>query len=163
MIELQDGPLYKFSEWPNHQVPRLAAGVYTVWREDELLYAGMSGRAMKQEQLVATPGQARAAVGLWTRLKAHASGRRSGDQFSVYVCDRFVVPVLTPHQQAEIGHGHLSLDQLTRDYIHEHLGYRFLICRDGAEASEIERAVRAGSLEAGLPYLNPLKAKGRSD
>ncbi|MET9250281.1 hypothetical protein [Nonomuraea sp. NPDC003709] len=155
MNELQEGPLFKFSEWPNDQVPRLAAGVYTVWREDVLLYVGMSGRGRKQEQLVADPGQAGKPLGLWTRLQAHASGRRSGDQFNVYICDRFVIPALTPQQQSEIGLGRLSLDRLTRDYVHQHLSYRFLICRDGEEAGRVERAVRAGALQAGFPYLNP--------
>ena len=50
--------------------------------------------------------------GLWTRLDSHASGRRSGDQFCVYVCDRFVVARLSDQQQAQIGDGLLSLDTL---------------------------------------------------
>jgi hypothetical protein len=45
------------------------------------------------------------ARGLWTRLNAHASGRRSGDQFCVYICNRFVVPELTPSQQRELAAG----------------------------------------------------------
>lgn len=47
-------------------------------------------------------------------LNSHAMGRRSGDQFCVYVCGRFVVPRLTSAQQAEVGDGRLSLDALTR-------------------------------------------------
>jgi hypothetical protein len=47
---------------------------------------------------------------------AHASGRRSGDQFNVYICDRFVIPALVPEQQSKIG---LCLDQLTGHYVHE--------------------------------------------
>jgi hypothetical protein len=50
----------------------------------------------------------------------------------------------------------LLLDRLTRDYIRGHLSYRFLVCRDGAAALATERAVRAGQLPAGRPYLNPL-------
>ena len=41
------------------------------------------------------PGLQDEAKWLWTRLGSHASGRRSGDQFNVYICDRFVVPALT--------------------------------------------------------------------
>jgi hypothetical protein len=48
--------------------------------------------------LLAPPAQDRVgaggrvvAKGLWTRLNAHASGRRSGDQFCVYIGDRQVV------------------------------------------------------------------------
>jgi hypothetical protein len=34
--------------------------------------------------------------------------------------------------------------------------YRYLVCRDGAEAVAVERSVRAGHLSVGRPYLNPL-------
>lgn len=156
MNELAAGPLFRFADWPNEQVPRRAAGVYTVWREDALIYAGMSGRGAQQEDFVAHSGQLAGAKGLWTRLNSHASGRRSGDQFNVYICDRFIVPALTPGQQREIGQGRLLLDQMTKAFIHEHLSYRFSIHRDGAQALAVERAVRSGSLPAGRPYLNPL-------
>jgi hypothetical protein len=66
------------------------------------------------------------------------------------------VPVLTPDQQRQIGHGELLLDQMTRSYIREHLGYRFMIYADGTEALAVEHAVRSGALPAGRPYLNPL-------
>ena len=90
------------------------------------------------------------------RLNSHASGRRSGDQFNIHICDRFIVPVLTPGQQRDVGGGRLSLDQLTRSYIREHLTYRFQVCPDGAAALAAERATRAGCLPVGRPYLNPL-------
>ncbi|MFC4122046.1 hypothetical protein ACFO0F_56385 [Nonomuraea zeae] len=157
MKVLQEGPLFKFSDWPNDLVPDIAIGVYTVWHGDMLLYAGMSGRELRPEQLEIQPGQPRKPQGLWTRLRAHASGRRSGDQFNVYICDRLVIPTLTPEQQADLGRGHLSLDQLTRDYIRKHLGYRFLTCTSASKAREIESVVRAGGLRAGPPYLNPLR------
>ena len=156
MNALQDGPVFEFAAWPSGQVPRRAAGVYTVWRQDEFIYAGMSGRAAQSGDFVARPDQPGMAMGLWTRLNSHASGRRAGDQFNVYICDRFIVSVLTPQQQYEVGRGQLLLDRLTRDYIREHLSYRFLVCRDGAAALATERAVRAGQLPAGRPYLNPL-------
>jgi hypothetical protein len=82
------------------------------------------------------------------------SGR--GDQFNVYVCDRFVGPALTPGQQREIADGRLLLDQMTRSFIREHLGYRCAIHPDGTTALAAERAVRAGGLAAGKPFLNPL-------
>jgi hypothetical protein len=94
--KLEAGSLHRFQDWPNDQVPKRAAGVYTVWDGDRLLYVGMSGRAMAAEDLEVSPNGRVVAKGLWTRLNAHASGRRSGDQFCVYVCDRFVVPTLTP-------------------------------------------------------------------
>ena len=127
-----------------------------MWREDAFIYVGMSGRGAQQEDFVAQSGQPAAAKGLWTRLNSHASGRRSGDQFNVYICDRFIVPALTPDQQREIGQGRLLLDQMTKAFIRDQLSYRFTVHRDGTEALAVERAVRAGSLPAGRPYLNPL-------
>ena len=154
--ELARGTLFQFADWPSDLVPRRAAGVYTVWREEEFVYVGMSGRGAQREDFVANSGRPSQAKGLWTRLNSHASGRRSGDQFNVYVCDRFIVPTLTPAQQHQIGHGDLLLDQMTRSYIREHLGYRFAIYADGTKALAVEHAVRGGALPAGRPYLNPL-------
>ena len=91
MQELAAGPLFRFADWPSDLVPRRAASVYTVWRDDEFIYVGMSGRGAQREDFVADPGQRSQARGLWTRLNSHASGRRSGDQFNVYICDRFIV------------------------------------------------------------------------
>jgi len=66
--ELQAGPAFKFADWPNGQVPRRAAGICTVWRGEELIYAGMSGRGAQAEDFVAAPGPAGKPMGLWTRL-----------------------------------------------------------------------------------------------
>ena len=156
MHELEAGPLFRFANWPNEHVPRRTAGVYTIWREGAFIYVGMSGRGAQHEDFVAPSGQLAEAKGLWTRLNSHASGRRSGDQFNVYICDRFIVPALTPNQQRDIEEGRLLLDQMTKRFIREHLSYRFMIQHDGTGALAVERAVRAGSLPAGRPYLNPL-------
>ena len=151
---LQDGTALKFADWPDGGVPRRTAGVYTIWRQQNLLYAGMSSRGARVEHFTANNNGK--AIGLWTRLNSHASGRRSGDQFNVYICDRFIVPALTRDQQQAIASGQLLLDHLTRDFIRQNLTYRYLVCQDGTEALEIERSVRAGQLPAGRPYLNPL-------
>jgi hypothetical protein len=158
--ELEAGPLHRFVDWPNEQVPKRAAGVYTVWEGDRLLYVGMSGRAMTAEDLEVGDGGRVAPKWLWTRLNAHASGRRSGDQFCVYVCDRFVVPALTRSQQQRLAARTLSLDSLTRAFVRERLAYRFVVTADGREAARLEEAVRRGALSAGKPYLNPLARGG---
>lgn len=160
VLELQDGTALKFADWPDVGLPRRAAGVYTIWRQENLLYAGMSGRGAKAELFTLSSEGKRA--GLWTRLNSHASGRRSGDQFNVYICDRFVVPALTRDQQQAIASGQLLLDRMTRDFIRQNLTYRYLVCRDGTEALKIERSIRAGQLPAGRPYLNPLLRLPRS-
>ena len=113
----------------------------------------MSGRGAQAEDFTVSSGGK--ASGLWTRLNSHASGRRSGDQFNIYICDRFILPILNRDQQQALASGELLLDRITRDFIRQNLTYRYLVCRDGTEALEIERSVRTGRLAAGRPYLNP--------
>ena len=151
---LEAGPSHRFSDWPNPSVPKVAAGVYTVWEHGRLIYVGMSGRALTAEDIDA-PDEPTKAKGLWTRLDSHASGRRSGDQFCVYVCDRFVVPQLSAQQQAEIGEGRLSLDALTRKHIRDNFEYRYVTVGNGKDAFALERDVQRGALSIGKPFLNP--------
>jgi hypothetical protein len=51
---------------------------------------------------------------------------------------RFVVPALTPSQQQELAAGRVSLDDLTRRFVRDHLTYRFVVTADGAEAARLE-------------------------
>ena len=111
---------------------------------------------MTAEDLEVSDGGRVVAKGLWTRLNAHASGRRSGDQYCVYIGDRFVVSALTASQQQQLAAGSLSLDSLIRAFVRERLAYRFMVTADGTEAAKLEGAVRRRALSAGTPYLNPL-------
>src|SRR5690348_11758935 len=127
LTDLVNGPLYRFADWPNALVPRFAAGVYTVWQSDgRFVYVGMSVRSITQ----ATEAPKRA-YGLYTRLHSHAGGRRSGDQFCVYVADRLVLPTLSTDDIENVASGRHQLDAIVRRHIHEHLGYRFLVVPDG--------------------------------
>ena len=147
---LETGDAHHFGDWSNSPAPRGPTGVYTVWRGAEFVYAGMAYRDAGD---TANP-QAR---GLWGRLRSHASGRRSGDQFCIYICDRYVLPRLSLEDIRAVGEGRLSLDTLTRDYIREHLGYRYLQTESGLEARSVERLVRGGQLPSRRkPMLNPL-------
>src|SRR5262249_3570062 len=83
--ELRRGPAHRFAEFATAGalVPRSGAGIYTVWDDaGELIYVGIAGR---------NPNGS----GLASRLRSHVSGRRSGDQFCVYVADHYVMPELT--------------------------------------------------------------------
>jgi hypothetical protein len=92
--------------------------------------------------------------GLHGRLKSHYQGRRSGDQFCVYVADRFVLAELTDDERAAISEGGLSMDQKVRDYVRAHLGFRYVEVEDYATAMEAENAVKQGALGS-APLLNP--------
>ena len=153
--ELETGELHLFADWPNEAVPAVAAGAYTVWEGERLVYSGMAGRSLTEESILEHRDDPTRVTGLRSRLASHASGRRSGDQFCVYVADRFVLPRLEPKQIQGIAAGATPLDTLVREYIHDRFGYRFIEAANGTEARELERAVREGQLSAGKPFLNP--------
>jgi hypothetical protein len=159
-IALEEGPLFPFKSWPNAGLRDVCAGVYTIWQGDKLLYVGMAGRALTEAQ-IALERQAnrRSPRGLFSRLKSHAAGRRSGDQFCLYVCDRLVLPGLTPEEIGKVGDGALKLDALVRAYVHEHLSYRFAETKDSRRAFTLEGEIRRGRLRAGKPFLNPAPGK----
>ena len=95
-----------------------------------------------------------AGSGPFGRLASHASGRRSEDQFCIYICDRLVLP--GPHNRfSEIAAGQLSLDILTREFIRAELGFRFITVADGSIALATERRIQRGALGCGKPILNP--------
>jgi hypothetical protein len=116
----------------------------------------MAGRSLTAESILEHRSDPTRVTGLRSRLASHASGRRSGDQFCVYVADRFVLPGLEPETIRAIAAGTTSLDAIVRDYIHSKFGYRFVEAADGAEARELEDQVRRGGLSAGPPILNPI-------
>ena len=152
---LASGDSHSFSDWPNPAVPRFGAGVYTVWHTDGgFIYVGMSGRGITQETATRN-----SPLGLYTRLASHASGRRSGDQFCVYVADRLVLPTLSPLDIAAISAGQHLMDAVVRRYIHENLRYRFLMVADGATGYRIEATIKDGDWESGRPLLNPRRLR----
>jgi hypothetical protein len=130
------GPVIAFHDWSTTVVPR-GPGVYTIWEGPVFIYAGIARQ------------------NLYTRLNAHAGGRRSGNQFCVYVCDRFVIPAITASEREQLKHGRYSLDQATREYIRTRLSFRYLATPDADTAILIERDAKRGVFSAGPPILNP--------
>ena len=85
--ELNRQPVHRFADWPNRDVPKGQPGVYLIYQGDRWIYIGMSFKNLQ------------------SRLNQHASGRRSGDQFCVYVSDRLVMKNLTDEQLEGISRG----------------------------------------------------------
>jgi hypothetical protein len=140
---LASGSRFRFADWPVREVPE-SPGLYTIWDADDFLYVGMAGRGIATRSL------------LRGRFTSHASGRRSGDQFCLYVCDRLIVPHLTADQLRGVGDGRLSLDAMTDRYVRERLLFRFVTAVDGQAALLLERDIkRRGLLTFGKPLLNP--------
>lgn len=147
------GPMHWFSDWPVGEVPQAGSLVYTIWnRSDAFVYVGISGRS------VTVSAKSKGPLG---RLASHASGRRSGDQFLIYVCDRLVLPRLG-NRIADIADGTVSLDGETKEYVRTNLGFRWLAMKDPAAAYALERALQAGEYDPpGKPLLNPLATRRR--
>lgn len=115
------------------------------------MYFGMSGREIEKVRREGSKKE----YGLVTRLRSHWSGRLSGDQFCVYVANRLVIPSLRPEHLPEFAKGKLTLDALTRIYIHQHFEYQYLITETSAEAFGIEAAAKRGDIFGQRPLLNP--------
>jgi hypothetical protein len=156
--ELESGPVYYFRDWPNPLVPQISAGVYTIWQEDSFIYVGMAGRSLSAEDITKHRNNPSKAIGLFSRLNMHALGRRSGDQFCVYVSDRLVLPRLSPAEISSIAAGKLRLDNLVKKYIYEYLSYRFVETPDSKSAYHLEAIIRKGVFNVGTPLLNPVGA-----
>jgi len=76
-------------------------------------------------------------------LVAHVQSFVAGEQ------QGFVVPALTPSQLQQLAAGSLSLDALTRRYVHDRLGYQYVVTADGATL-ELTAARLAHDFAAGL-------------
>lgn len=143
--ELEHGLLHRFADYATltKVIPSSGAGVYTIWDDDGgLVYAGIAGRNPEGK-------------GLASRLRSHANGRRSGDQFSVYVADHYVLAKLSREQIEAIRDSTLSMDALVREKIHSAFGFRFVTVEDYRTALQLETAIKSGRLKAGRPRLNP--------
>ena len=69
MIANRFSKKFKFKNWPNSKLPQVAAGVYVIWHDDQLIYAGMSGREIEK---AIKDGKKK--YGIITRLASHANG-----------------------------------------------------------------------------------------
>lgn len=145
--QLEHGPLHRFAEYATlgTVIPGSGAGVYTIWDDaGGLVYAGVAGR---------NP----AGAGLASRLRSHANGRRSGDQFCVYVADHYVLPELNREQIEAIRDSELSMDALVREKVQTSFAFRFIVVDDYRTALHVESLIKSGRLDAGQPRLNPTR------
>jgi hypothetical protein len=163
--QLANGSLHRFADWPNPEVRRVAVGIYSIWRNEEFVYVGIAGRNSEEKLLAAKPKSK--LCGLADRLRSHAHGRRSGDQFCVYVADRLVLPALTKDDIDGIASGRLSFDALVRSYIHQHLSYRYftfdgLTKQEQESARRLEQRIQSGDTPLGQPYAPLAANRGRA-
>ena len=131
-----------FKEDPKHHIPEYGSIMYSIWNKDEqFIYIGVAGTQTNGEKKPRS------------RIKAHRSGKRSGDQFCVYVHDYYVIPSLLDKGIYEPIRG--ALDQLTKEYIHNNFSYRFKLFEKGISSIQIkslENQIKKGIF--GKPFLN---------
>ena len=139
-------PSFSFKDNPRHIIPDKGSILYSVWDgEEQFIYIGISGlqKSLSRRNPI-------------SRMQSHASGRRSGDQFCIYVHDYFVVPQLDLQQYDFVRGG---LDRLTKQYIQEELFYRFVVIQNEESIQlvrKIENELKTGFKDFGKPLLNDI-------
>jgi predicted GIY-YIG superfamily endonuclease len=119
--QLNRQPAHAFADWPNREILKGQPGVYLVYQGSKWIYIGMSFKNLQ------------------SRLSSHASGRRSGDQFCVYVGDRLVMSKLSIDQMKGVFSGEVSLDDEIRKFVRAQLSYRYLLVQDDPTARVLEK------------------------
>ena len=133
-----------FSDDPRKFIPNTGSIIYSVWDKNEkFIYIGISGLQKSLEN--------RSPL---SRIISHASGRRSGDQFCIYIHDFYVIPKLIKKSDYNPSVG--ILDKLTKDFIRTNLSYRFVgfdLDNSDLIVRRLERKIKSGALGFS-PILN---------
>ena len=153
---LSNGKLLSFNDKPSWNVPNVSCGVYTVWKGDDFLYVGMSGRDINESNIKSLEIKGKK-IGLITRLESHASGQRSGDQFCVYISDLFVLQNLSSKDIVLISEKKKRMDEYVRSYIRSNLSFRFVLMKSGTDCFSLEKHIRSEGLNGILPSINGKK------
>ena len=139
-VELQE-----FNTKNINHTPSFGLIIYSVFLDrSEYIYVGIGGLSGKSVQ-DRNPR---------SRIIQHAQGRRSGDQFCIYIQDFYVIPELigskyTPKK------GYLDL--LTKQFIQSRLTYRYLVVQtDDSDqvVRKLEREMQRDQYGYGVPLLN---------
>ena len=155
---LRSGPTYAFADWPNSEMPKVSAGVYTIWdKAESFVYAGMAGARLKTVADFEVAAEKNKVKGMRDRLGSHASGHRSGDQFCIYVADFLVLPNLSIEEITAIYMHEIKMDILVKEHVHQNLSYRYCLTEDGDQARALEKLILNGAL-GNPPLLNPPKS-----
>ncbi len=140
-----DQPLRQFTNSNVNDIPSWGSIIYTVFLDStEYIYVGIGGLAGKTAQN-RNPR---------SRIMQHSQGRRSGDQFCIYIQDFYVIPELiglkyTPKKG--------FLDLLTKQFIQSRLTYRYLVVQtedSDQVVRQLERELQRDQYGHGVPLLN---------
>jgi hypothetical protein len=126
-------------------VPKMP-GCYLIWRSEELIYVGVSGKVSTKDNPKTSH--------LNQRLSDHFRGTKS-DVFPIKVFERIVLKQITGDEIQAVTNGTLEIRHLARDYIRTNLTFTFATTTDFKLAEKTETLIRKGSLGQ-KPLLNPL-------
>jgi hypothetical protein len=138
-------PFLPFSLESIRQIPEFGSILYAVFLDErEFIYIGIGGLS----------GSNAKSRDPRSRIRQHTQGRRSGDQFCIYIQDFYVIPHLirsdyTPRK------GHL--DELVRDFVQSRLSFRFVVFQtDNSDqiVRRLERGIQSGQHRNQLPTIN---------
>jgi len=138
-------PLLTFSSESIKRIPEFGSILYTVFLDrSEFIYVGIGGLAGSNAR-TRDPR---------SRIRQHIQGRRSGDQFCVYIQDFYVIPDLigsdyTPQKG--------YLDELVRGFIQSRLTFRFVVFQtDDSDqiVRRLEREIQSGQHLNQRPIIN---------
>lgn len=140
-----DQPLRQFSTGNVTDIPSWGSIIYTVFLDQsEYIYVGIGGLA----------GQTVKDRNPRSRILQHSQGRRSGDQFCIYIQDFYVIPELIGSKYTpKKGY----LDQLTKDFVQSRLSYRYLVVQtedSDQVVRRLERELQRDQHGYGVPLLN---------
>jgi hypothetical protein len=136
-------------------LPAVAAGAYTLWESDRLLYVGAAGDNWTASE-AARHRRAGAPRGLYPRLQAHASGKRRGNAFCIALWDRLLRLETTQNDRQTLGIDFPSPEAAIRVFLSDRCFYRFQVLDDAPLIRRVVIMIRRGCLSAGKPLLNPL-------
>ena len=137
--------LQQFNTKNINHIPSFGSIIYTVFLDrSEYIYVGIGGLSGKSVQ-ERNPR---------SRIIQHAQGRRSGDQFCIYIQDFYVIPsIINTQYTAKKGY----LDTLTKEFIQKRLSYRYLVIQtDDSDKimRRLERELQNNVHGFGVPKLN---------
>ena len=141
-------PLRPFTTSNVSDVPSWGSIIYTVFLDKtEYIYVGIGGLSGKS----VTERNPR------SRIMQHSQGRRSGDQFCIYIQDFYVIPELIGSKYTpKKGY----LDQLTKEFIQSRLTYRYLVVQSEDSdqvVRKLERELQCDHHGHGFPLINGMK------
>ena len=137
--------LRQFSTTDINHIAEYGSILYAVFLDrSEFIYVGIGG----------TMGKTVKDRNPRSRIKQHAQGWRSGDQFCIYIQDFYVIPELV---KADYTPKKGYIDQLTKEFIQSRLTYRYLVVQtedSNTVVRQLERELQSNKYGHGVPKLN---------